>query len=190
VQKHIHESPAIMTAPLVLLAIPAATLGLAVGYPPESGWLYDFLDPVFFDLEHYEFHWLGSGGALMLFSVVVALLGVLVAYQLYLRRTELPGRLAERLPLPYKLSFNKMYMDEVYEIVPIRSTVAAAGWLWTFFDVKVIDGAVNGLARLWEIGGERLRPWQTGRVQNYVAYIFAGMVALVVAVAWIFGGLG
>ncbi len=190
VQKHIHESPAIMTAPLVLLAIPAATLGLAVGYPPESGWLYDFLDPVFFDLEHYEFVWLGSGGGLMLFSVSVALLGVFVAYQLYVRRTELPGRIAARLPVPYKASLNKMYMDEVYEIVPIRSTIAAAGWLWTFFDVKIIDGAVDGLARLWEIGGERLRPWQTGRVQNYAAYIFAGMVALVAAVAWVFGGLG
>ena len=187
VQRHVHESPKVMTIPLVLLAIPAATLGLVIGWPPETGWIHTFLKPVFFDVEHEEFAWLGVGGGLMVFSLAVALLGVYVAYVLYIRRTELPGRLAARLPAVYKASFNKMYMDQVYEVVPIRSTVAFAGWLWTFFDVKVIDGAVNGLARLWELFGERLRPLQTGRVQNYAFSIFAGMLVLVVVLAWVWG---
>jgi NADH-quinone oxidoreductase subunit L len=187
VQHHIHESPRVMTIPLVLLAIPAALLGLVVGWPPETGWIHTFLEPVFFDVESEEFVWFGTGGGLMVFSVAVALLGVYVAYVLYIRRTELPGKLAARLPVPYRASFNKLYMDQVYEVVPIRSTVAFAGWLWTFFDVKVIDGAVNGLARLWELFGERLRPLQTGRVQNYAFSIFAGMLVLVVVLAWVWG---
>ena len=187
VQAHIHESPLVMTAPLVILAVPAALLGLVVGLPPEGGWIHDFLEPVFFDVEHESFHWLGEGGLLMLLSLAVALLGVYIAYVLYRRRTELPGRLAARLPFAYKASFNKMYMDQVYEVVPIRSTVAFATWLWAVVDVKVIDGAVNGLARLWEIFGERLRPWQTGRVQNYAFSIFAGMLVLVVVLAWVWG---
>jgi len=187
VQRHVHESPRVMTIPLVLLAIPSALLGMLVGWPPETGWIHSFLEPVFFDVEHEEFVWFGTGGGLMVFSVAVALLGVYVAYVLYIRRTDLPGRLAERLPGPYKASYNKMYMDQVYEAVPIRSTIALAGWLWTFFDVKVIDGAVNGLARLWELFGERLRPLQTGRVQNYAFSIFAGMLVLVVVLAWVWG---
>jgi NADH-quinone oxidoreductase subunit L len=187
VQHHIHESPKVMTIPLVLLAIPAALLGLVVGWPPETGWIHRFLEPVFFAVKHEEFVWLGVGGGLMVFSLAVALLGVYVAYVMYIRRTELPGRLAARLPAAYEASFNKMYMDQIYEVVPIRSTIAFAGWLWTFIDTKVIDGAVNGLARLWELFAERLRPLQTGRVQNYTLSIFAGMLVLVVVLAWVWG---
>jgi len=187
VQHHIHESPKVMTIPLVLLAIPSALLGLVIGLPPETGWIHKFLEPVFFDVEHENFAWLGVGGGLMVLSLLVALLGVYVAYVMYIRRTELPGRLAARLPVAYQASYNKMYMDQVYEVVPIRSTIAFAGWLWTFVDAKVIDGAVNGLARLWELLGERLRPLQTGRVQNYAFSIFAGMLVLVVVLAWVWG---
>ncbi len=91
------------------------------------------------------------------------------------------------MPWAYQASLRKMYMDEVYEVVPIRSTIAFSRWLWTAFDVKVIDGAVNGLARLWGWAGTTLRPLQTGRVQNYAFGIFAGMLALVVVVGWVWG---
>jgi len=187
VQARIHESPKIMTVPLVLLAIPAAALGLVVGWPPETGWIHDFLEPVFFDAEHAEFVWLGTGGALMLFSLVVALVGVYVAYVMYVRRTELPGRLARRVPWAYQASLRKLYIDDVYEVVPIRSTIAFSRFLWTGFDVHVIDGAVNGIARLWGWFGDRLRPLQTGRVHNYAFGILAGALALVVIVGWVWG---
>jgi NADH-quinone oxidoreductase subunit L len=187
VQAHVHESPRVMTIPLVLLAIPSAALGALVGWPPESGWIHSFLEPVFFDVEHEEFAWLGTGGALMVFSLVVALLGVYLAYVMYIRRTELPGKLAARVPWAYQASLRKMYMDEIYEVVPIRSTIAFSKWLWTGFDVVVIDGAVNGLARLWGWAGAALRPLQTGRVQNYAFGIFAGMLALVIVVGWVWG---
>jgi NADH-quinone oxidoreductase subunit L len=187
VQAHIHESPKVMTIPLVLLAIPSAALGALVGWPPESGWIHGFLEPVFYDVEHEEFAWVGVGGGLILFSVAVALLGVYVAYAMYVRRTELPARLAGRFPWAYQASLRKMYMDEVYEVVPIRSTIAVSRFLWTGFDVHVIDGAVNGLARLWGWAGDRLRPLQTGRVQNYALGVFGGMLALVIVVAWVWG---
>ncbi len=186
-QAHIHESPKIVTVPLVLLAVPAAALGALAGWPPETGWIHDFLQPVFFAAEHAEFHWLGTGGALMVFSLVVALLGVGVAYVMYVTRTELPGKLAARVPWAYRASLRKLYMDEVYEVVPIRSTVAFSRFLWEGFDVHVVDGAVNGVARLWGWVGDRLRPWQTGRVQNYAFGILAGAVALVVVVGWVWG---
>ena len=77
-------------------------------------------------------------------------------------------------------------MDEFYEKVVIRPTIGFAGWLWTFFDVKVIDGAVNGIARLWDFFGSALRPLQTGRAQNYAFGVFGGLLVLVV-IAWIWG---
>ena len=89
------------------------------------------------------------------------------------------------MPAAHRASLNKLYMDEIYEVVPIRATVNLATWLWTWFDVKVIDGAVNGIARLCLAAGERLRPLQTGRVQNYALSIFVGMAILVVVFTWV-----
>jgi NADH-quinone oxidoreductase subunit L len=184
VQRHVHESPATMTVPLVLLAIPSALLGGLVGWPPEAGWMHRFLEPVFFDVHHAEFVWVGEGGGLMLVSLLVVLGALALTWHLYLRRPELPARVAERSGPAYTASLNKLYMDEVFEVAPIRSTIALAHWLWTGIDTLVIDGAVNGLAWVWGRIGVGLRPLQTGRLQNYAFAIFAGMVVLVVVVRW------
>ena len=184
VQAHIHESPAVMTVPLVLLAIPSALLGGLVGWPPEAGWVHTFLEPVFFDVHGHEFIWVGEGGGLMLISILVVLAGLAVAWYMYLRRPELPTRVARRAGPAYTASLRKLYMDEVYEVAPIRSTVAVSKGLWVGVDEAAIDGAVNGLARLWAWAGAGLRPLQTGRLQNYALAIFLGMVVLVVVVRW------
>ena len=187
VQAHIHESPPIMTVPLILLAIPATFLGLLVGIPPEGGWIHGFLEPVFFDVEHEAFTLAGEGGLLMLASLVTVIVGLLIAYWLYVRQTDVPGRLAERVPWVYRASLNKVYMDDIYAVVPVGATLGFASWLWTFVDAKVIDGAVNGIAWLWGWVGDHLRPIQTGRVQNYAMYVFGGMIVLVIVLAWVWG---
>jgi NADH-quinone oxidoreductase subunit L len=188
VQAHIHESPSVMTVPLVLLAIPAAVLGLVVGLPPEGGWVHTFLESVFLHAHEGEFLWAGEGGLLMLASLVTVVVGLVIAWWLYVRQTGVPARIAERVPWAYKASLNKAYLDEIYAVVPIGATLGFAQWLWTFFDVKVIDSAVNGVARLWGWVGDGLRPIQTGRVQNYAMYVFGGMVVLVAVLAWVWGG--
>jgi NADH-quinone oxidoreductase subunit L len=188
VQAHIHESPPVMTVPLVILAIPAALLGLIVGLPPEGGWIHGFLEAVFFHAHHAEFVLAGKGGLLMLASLITVVVGLVVAWWLYVRQTEVPGRIAERVPWAYKASLNKVYLDDAYAVVPVGATLGFAQWLWAFFDVKVIDGAVNGVARVWGWIGDGLRPIQTGRVQNYAMYVFGGMVVLVVVLAWVWGG--
>ena len=187
VQEHIHESPPVMTVPLIILAIPAALLGLVVGLPPDGGWIHDFLNPVFFDLEHETFKWIGEGGMLMGLSLIGVIAGIVIAWWLYVRQTDVPGRIAERVPWAYEASLNKVYMDDIYAVVPVGATLSFATWLWVFFDAKVIDGTVNGVARLWGWIGDRLRPLQTGRVQNYAMYVFGGMVVLVVVLAWVWG---
>jgi NADH-quinone oxidoreductase subunit L len=187
VQHHIHESAKVMTVPLVLLAIPAALLGAVVGLPPEGGWIHRFLEPVFFSAESESFSWIGSGGILMLVSLAVVLLGAYAAYVMYVTRRELPAELGARFPRAYRASFNKFYMDEFYEVSVVRPVIDVANWLWTFFDVKVIDGSVNGLAWLWDRLSRLIRPVQTGRVQNYALGIFAGMFVLVIVLRWVWG---
>ncbi len=188
VQHHIHESPPVMTIPLIILAIPAVGLGLLVGLPPEGGWLHKFLEPVFFALEHETFKWVGEGGVLMGVSLIAALAGIAVAWMYYVRDTGAPSRIAGRVPILYKASYNKMYMDEVYAVVPIRATIDFSVWLWQVVDARIIDGAVNGVAKVWGWIGTGLRPIQTGKVQNYAMYVFGGMVVLVVVLAWVWGG--
>ena len=180
VKGHIHESPATMTVPLIILAVPAALTGLLTGWPPDEGWIHGFLEPIFYDVESEAFAWAGVGGFLMLVSTVVVMVGVYLAYLMYHKRRELPGRVVTRFPWAYKASLNKFYMNEVYEKVVIRPTIAGAGWLSAVFDVKVIDGAVNGIAKLWGAFGAALRPLQTGRAQNYAAAVFAALVAFVI----------
>ena len=187
VKHHIHESARIMTWPLVILAVPAALLGLVVGLPPDGGWVHTFLEPVFVGVEKESFSWAGAGGGLLVLSLAIVVAGIYTAYVAYLRRPGLPARAAARVPRAYEASFHKFYMDEFYGAVVIRPVMGFAMWLWTFFDTKVIDGAVNGLARLWGWVGAALRPLQTGRAQNYAMGVFAGLFVLVILIRFVWG---
>jgi len=176
-----------MTVPLVILAVPAALLGLVIGLPPDAGWLHTFLQPVFFGVETERFAWAGSGGGLMVLSLVVVVAGIATAYVAYLRRPELPALAAARVPRAYRASLHKFYMDEVYDAAVIRPVMAFAMWLWTFVDVKVIDGAVNGLAWVWGAFGRALRPLQTGRAQTYAFGVFGGLFVLIIVIRYVWG---
>ena len=187
VQSHIHESPRVMTWPLVILAVPAAVLGLVVGLPPDGGWLHTFLQPVFFNVEKEHFVWAGTGGGLLLLSLAVVVAGIYTAYVAYLRRPGLPARVVALVPWAYQASYRKFYMDEFYEGAVIRPVMGFATWLWTFVDVKVIDGAVNGLAWAWGALGRALRPLQTGRAQSYAFGVFGGLFVLVILIRYFWG---
>jgi len=187
VQHHIHESARTMTVPLVILAIPAALLGLVVGLPPDGGFMHHFLSPVFYNVEQEHFAWAGRGGALLLVSLVIVVAGIYTAYVAYLRRPELPARAAARVPWAYQASQRKFYMDEFYDVAVIRPVMGFALWLADVVDTKVIDGAVNGLARGWDGFGRRLRPLQTGRAQSYAFATFAGLFVLIILIRYIWG---
>jgi NADH-quinone oxidoreductase subunit L len=177
VQQHVHESPRIMTVPLVLLAIPAALAGVVAGWPPDSGWIHTFLGPLFQEeVEPFGV----EGFILLMVSLAVGLAGIAVAWYLYIRETEAPERLATHFPALYRASLNKLYMDEIYEWSVIKPVMGFAQWLWTFVDTRIIDGAVNGIAWLWARLAALLRPLQTGRAQSYAFGILIGLVVLVV----------
>ncbi len=188
----VHESPKSMTIPLILLAIPSALIGLAIGWPPDTGLIHTWLDPVFAPAEqtlglHQEaFQIAGVDGLLVLISVTLAAIGLVVAVRLFGLR--LPGRdvepqpsrvaaLTERLRPLYVGSFNKWWFDDLNHLLfyQFGGRVAQAAW---WFDRTVVDGTVNGIGRTVSGAGRELRQIQTGRVQNYALGIAIGLLAM------------
>ena len=190
----IHESPGVMTTPLILLAIPSVLLGLALGLPLGDSTLHHWLEPVFVHAEellalpHEPYALAGIDGGLILASVTVAAIGVALAWRLFgaeLGGIRLPARpevvrdVSARpgLAFLYRASLNKWWFDELYHLlfIVIGGRIASALW---WFDREVVDGTVNDVGRATIGAGRGLRRVQTGRVQNYALGIALGLIVM------------
>jgi NADH-quinone oxidoreductase subunit L len=181
VEHHVHESPKVMTVPLMILAFFSITIGW-IGMPgvliPHANLFADFLAPVFPHAEH------GGGShaleiGLMIFSVLVALAGIRLAYSLYVKAPMIPERYAEKFKGLYTLLLNKYKVDEAYNFLFVDGLVHKfAKFLHSVADVKIVDGAVNGVARLIGRTSEKGRKLQTGFVQEYAFSMGLGLVVL------------
>ena len=210
--KHVHESPRSMTVPLSLLAVGSVLAGW-IGVPklwtvfPEGfraleHWLEPVVPPIVSNAE--EAH--GEAGlewALMCLSVGVALGGIWLARHLYLRRTELPEKIARWSGPLYGVLLNKWYIDELYRALFINGLAKGGGSALAAFDSRIVDGGVNGAGWLtrftskvsiwwdtWIVDGSvRLlsfavkvasyptRVLQTGQVQSYALVFALGLLA-------------
>ena len=192
--EHPHESPPVMTVPLVILAV-LSVIGGYVGIPHVLGGgnhIEVWFEPVFEEAHHiatyaagHELHNAGIEMTVMLISIAVALLGIGIAYLFYRKKPELPEKVASGAGPLYDLVYNKYYVDEVYEasvVTPIQKT--SDFFLWRFFDVKIVDGLVNGTAKLVGAVSGQLRKVQTGFVQNYALVMAAAVVVIVLVVVW------
>jgi NADH-quinone oxidoreductase subunit L len=194
-----HESPRLMTAPLMALAVGAIVAGF-VGVPLVLGGtnaIERFLEPSFAapavagaghaaeraaaGLATGEAHaivgHLSTAGevGLMLLSVALAGVGIWFAYRAFVTRPEIAATLAERWAGAHRVLSNKYYVDELYGATVVAGTLASARGLWTF-DTRVVDGAVNGSGALTQIAA-----WISHMLDKYVV---DGLVNLV---AWITG---
>ena len=169
-----HESPKVMTWPLLVLASGAMVAGF-VGVPAAlfgSNAIEHFLEPSFTShaggvaeqaAQHAVPHMSQAGElGLMLFSVLVAAGGIGLAYHFYVRRPETTSQLAERFAGPHRILTNKYYVDELYDATAVRGTVSLAGGSWRF-DAAVVDGAVNGSG--WVT---RASAWVSHLIDKYV----------------------
>jgi NADH-quinone oxidoreductase subunit L len=171
--KHLHESPAVITGPLIVLAVLSVTVGWA-GLPIHGlNGIEAVLGPVLSPEEHAE-----PNSALlmplMLASVVIALAGWMTARYFYLTRPELPKRLAESFAPLYRLSLNKWYVDELYDRLIVQPTFKIANGLWRVMDIGMIDGAVNGVASTTRAWADRIRRVQSGQLQHYALLMALG----------------
>ena len=209
-----HESPRAMTVPLIALAVGAVVAGY-IGIPAALGeWagipnaIEHFLEPSFVAGESHpvEVHHLSHAAelGLMVFSVLVAFAGILLAARNYLQRPEIAERWAKSYAGPHELLTNKYYVDEFYGATFVAGTMASAhglfvvdrkivdgavsgtGWFtvlssWAshMADKYVVDGLVNLVGNTFKEGSFTLRRVQTGLIQNYAFATLLGVAAFV-----------
>jgi NADH-quinone oxidoreductase subunit L len=200
---HPHESPKVMTMPLVVLA-GLATVGGLLGIPLFHGWhiLHNWLEPVLhFDLAYalqQSEHMLHEAGRhtpswahllqpkehnfwievmLMVFSLGVAITGIFGAYIFYIKRPDLPEKVTEG-QWGYDLVQNKYYIDELYDESIVQPTVEGSKLLWKECDTKAIDGTVNVTAKTIGWFSRQAQVFQSGFVRNYALFIVVGFISL------------
>ena len=188
--RQIHESPAVMTRPLAVLAV-LSVIGGWVGIPAALGrylgtsnWLEHFLEPVFGPSEQI----LQAGAAthaqseelgLMGLTVLLAAAGLAIAYAFYIRNPELANQLTAAFRTPYQVLLNKYYVDEIYHAVVIRPLY----WLsdrvfWQAVDISLVDSAVNAAADRAQGFGRWMRRLQSGNTRSYAAWVVVGALAV------------
>ncbi|MEX0637309.1 MAG: NADH-quinone oxidoreductase subunit L [Burkholderiales bacterium] len=179
-----HESPAVVTVPLVLLAIPSVVAGYVVGPVVYGEFFGGALPPT---AGEYHGLWVFIGHGLTSLPFWLALAGIATAYLLYRVRTDLPKRIAMRLGGLYAVVERKYGFDELYAwLFGAGARVLGTG-LWKAGDQTFIDGlAVNGTARLvgWFSGVVRLM--QTGILNTYAFLMLFGVLAGISWVIWRF----
>ena len=176
---HPHESPPIMTTPLIILAV-LSVIGGWVGLPLIEGGnrFKEFLSPVIHHTAAVS-HNPGFEVTMMLVSMGIAIIGIIIAYNFYLKNPKLPDQLSERFRGLYTLIYNKYYIDELYNALFVTPIKEGSTLLWLSFDDKVIDGMVNGAGSIVRSFSGTLRRIQTGYLQNYALFILLGVVAII-----------
>jgi NADH-quinone oxidoreductase subunit L len=184
---HPHESPAVMTVPLIALAFLSAVGGLIgiphvlgellPGHPPNV--LMDWLKPVVMkpaatgpEISHTVE--LGLMGV----SVALAGLSALFAYHAYVRRPELPKIFTARFPKTHALVEGKYFVDEFYFSRIIKPLIEASQALWAYVDVNFIDRTTYFVGDVVKGAGSTMRTLQTGNLQQYALYIALGMIVM------------
>jgi len=189
-REHLHESPWVVTLPLVLLAIPSVVIGwFTIGPLLFEGWFGNAIRvlPQHDVLGQLGEEWHGPSAfllhALQGPAVWLAAAGVLSAWYLYLRRPELAASLRERAGGLYTLLVNKYYFDAFNDKVIAGGSRALGRLLWRGGDVAIIDGAaVNGSARVVGWFATVGRGLQSGYLYHYA---FASIIGLSILLAWL-----
>jgi NADH-quinone oxidoreductase subunit L len=204
---HLHDAPPAMALALVVLAIGSIAAGW-VGIPHALGGhnrMHAWLEPAFearaesaaveaalppgeaaakaaaAESAAHE----SLEATLMVFSSVIAIMGIILAHGMWVKRRDVPEAWARRFGGVYQTLLNKYYVDEAYDATIVQPIEAASReGLWRWFDVKVIDGAVNGAGAIVDGGAALLRRLQTGSVRAYAGSLLIGVVMILGYYLW------
>jgi len=200
---HLHDAPPAMALALIVLAIGSVAAGW-IGIPHAIGGhneLATWLAPSFSapsvagEVAAAEAGAEGEGGGeadhtaleltLMGVSLSIAIAGIAFAYFVWVKRRRIADNMVREFPGLHRLLLNKYYVDEFYDatiVQPIKA-VSTEG-LWRWFDVRVIDGAVNGAASIVDGSAGVLRRLQSGSVRAYAGSLFVGVVVILGYYLW------
>jgi NADH-quinone oxidoreductase subunit L len=166
-----------MTAPLIILAVLSALAGFA-GLPVllgrKANLFGGFLERVFAEAAHHLA--LTTEAALIAAATASALIGIYLAFIFYRKQPDLPGRTAGRFPRANRLLVGKYFVDEAYDAVVVRPLVRGSEIVYEQFDLKVVDGALNGSAAAAKGAGKTLNTLQSGLLRDYALAFLIGVV--------------
>jgi NADH-quinone oxidoreductase subunit L len=179
--EHLHESPASMTVPLMVLA-GLSIVGGFMGVPEVLGgshWLKEYLSPVFGISLSAEAAHLSHTTEYVLMAVAVALAVGMILYakSLYVTKGVLPEQNEIDIKGYAKVLYHKYYIDELYDKFIVQPMSAISGFLYRFVEVKVVDGIVNGLGQLAMGIAQNLRLLQTGATGFYIFIMVISIIA-------------
>ncbi|MGO9895602.1 MAG: NADH-quinone oxidoreductase subunit L [Bryobacteraceae bacterium] len=167
---HPHESPAVMLAPLAALA----ALSLA------GGWLFQV--PQFLSA-FFPAHEVPEDASLMAISTAAGLIGIALAYLMYVAKPALADSFAGSVKGLYWLVYNKYFVDEIYDAAVVTPVIdGSRAVLWKGVDAGLVDGAVNGVGARCRNVGSVLRLWQSGNIRSYATWVLVGGVLMIVAI--------
>ena len=185
-EEHLHESPWVVTLPLIILAIPTVCAGWLIGPMLFGGY---FGEAIHFSPQHgavaqmaAEFH--GVVG-MMTHSLSTApfwlsIGGIFTAWYLYMVRTDLPAKIKQAAGPLFTLLDRKYFIDEFYSWLFAGGARALGAGLWKIGDVKVIDGfVVNGAARVVGLTALLVRRFQSGYIYHYAFTMIVGVFVLI-----------
>ncbi|GED52291.1 NADH-quinone oxidoreductase subunit L [Brevibacillus borstelensis] len=177
-----HESPGVMTGPLLILALLAIVAGfINTPYAPVFGdWLLSgevgtIIEDVFGAGEGHAAAWL------QIAALGVSILGILLAWLMYGKRAIPSDAIPEAMPWLYQLSYRKYFVDEFYHYVVVVP-LGWLGYLLNLFDKYIVDGLVSLIAKITRGIGALHGRAQNGQVQSYGAMVLFGLLLLIVAI--------
>ncbi|OFW80260.1 MAG: NADH-quinone oxidoreductase subunit L [Alphaproteobacteria bacterium RIFCSPLOWO2_01_FULL_40_26] len=180
---HIHESPLSMLIPLFVLAfgsIFAGIFGDKIFHMVSAEG--NFFDGAIFvakanrnlleEIHHAPF-------LVKILPLIVGIAAIVLAYVFYIKKTDLPQKLANSLRPLYRLSLNKWYFDEIYEIALVAPTKKLGDFFWRIIDIKFVDSIPNGAANFCKIMSARVSKLQSGYLYNYAMWMVFGLIVIV-----------
>ncbi|HEY8613942.1 MAG TPA: NADH-quinone oxidoreductase subunit L, partial [Roseomonas sp.] len=179
--EHVHESPAVMLIPLLVLALGALFTGAAFHELFVGDLQAEFWNDSIFTAEHNHVLHAAHGVPewVPLAPTVIAIAGIALAYLFYMFAPAIPARLAATFPGLYRFLLNKWYFDELYNTIFVRPFRRLSRIFWKTGDATIIDGVPNGVAAITVDAARGVARFQTGRVANYAFTMIAGLVVFV-----------
>jgi NADH-quinone oxidoreductase subunit L len=186
---HVHESPNSMLVPLMILAVLSIVGGwlAAPGLWGGTDYFARFLDPVFGGAEAAGVESAARSLELPLAGVafLTALVGLGIAFWMYLKEPGKPEALAKSFKGAYTTLLNKYYVDELYAAIVVKPLMwFSRDVLWQVVDVKMIDAAVNGVATGASEIGDGVRHTQSGNTRSYAVWVVIGALVIIAIIFW------
>jgi NADH-quinone oxidoreductase subunit L len=178
---HAHESPPVMTVPLMILAAGAVLVGAVFGPTGlfggvlEQHWMHHAFHGIM--PQRHEHH---PNFFLMGLSTLVALGGVGLAYLLYVRQPALPGKIARSISVLYAMSRNRFFLDEIYNVMIVKPFSGVA-FVCFMVDQLIVDQIVDLVGKLPSLLGRLFSPIQNGLVQFYALLMILGLVGFLIS---------